>query len=253
MAFTDEQLERYGRHLILKEVGGAGQMALMNARVLVIGAGGLGAPMLMYLAAAGVGTIGIVDDDVVDLSNLQRQVIHQTANIGEPKIDSAARAIKAINPDVCVEGHELRLDETNVSGIISDYDIVADGCDNFKTRLLVSDTCVELGKTLVSAALGPYEGQLATFKPHTGDALPCYRCFMPEEPPEDMQRTCADQGILGAVAGVMGSMQALEVIKEILNIGESLAGKIMLMDALTTQSRLIGLPKDKNCAACAGV
>lgn len=251
MNLTDEQLERYSRHIILRDVGGAGQMALMQAKVLVVGAGGLGAPMLQYLAAAGVGTIGIVDDDTVDLSNLQRQVIHATADIDRPKAQSAADAINALNPDVTVQLHEVRLTKENAADIIGDYDIVADGTDNFKTRHIVSDTCVALKKTLVSAALGPFEGQLATFKPHAGDGLPCYRCFLPEEPPEDQQRTCSDIGILGAVAGVMGTLQALEVLKEILDIGESLAGKMMLYDALSAETRTIGLPQDPNCPVCA--
>lgn len=251
MDFTDEQLERYSRHIILRDVGGAGQMALMKAKVLVVGAGGLGAPLLQYLAAAGVGTIGIVDDDTVDLSNLQRQVIHTTEDIGRAKAFSAAESIKALNPEVTVHLHETRLTKENAADIINSYDIVADGTDNFKTRHIVSDTCVALKKTLVSAALGPFEGQLATFKPHAGEGLPCYRCFLPIEPPEDQQRTCSDIGILGAVAGVMGTLQALEVLKEILNIGESLAGKIMLYDALSTETRIIGLPQDPNCPVCA--
>ncbi|WP_262693223.1 HesA/MoeB/ThiF family protein [Kordiimonas aquimaris] len=251
MEFTDEQLERYSRHIILRDVGGAGQMQLLAARVLVVGAGGLGAPMLQYLAAAGVGTIGVVDDDDVDLSNLQRQIIHTTDTIGTPKADSAASAIDALNPDVKVQLHKVRLDNANAAQIIADYDVVADGTDNFKTRHIISDTCVALKKTLVSAALGPFEGQLATFKPHAGEGLPCYRCFLPEEPPEDMQRTCSDIGILGAVAGVVGTMQALEVIKEILNIGDSLAGKMLMIDALSMSTRAIGLPQDPNCSACA--
>lgn len=250
MDFTDEQLERYARHIILKEVGGAGQMALLKARVLVVGAGGLGAPMLMYLAAAGVGTIGIIDDDIVELSNLQRQVIHQTPDIGTAKVDSAAKTIRALNPDVTLDLHKERLTPDNAAKIIGAYDIVADGTDNFKTRHLVSDTCVALGKTLVSAALGPYEGQLATFKPHAGDDLPCYRCFLPEEPAADQQRTCSDFGILGAVAGVVGSLQALEVLKEITGVGDSLAGKLLMVDALSMNMRKIGLPKDPGCPIC---
>jgi adenylyltransferase/sulfurtransferase len=250
MDFTDEQLERYSRHLILREVGGAGQMALLNARVLVVGAGGLGAPLLMYLAAAGVGTIGIIDDDVVELSNLQRQIIHNYPDIGIRKTASAGKTINAINQDVTLELHPTRLTTDNAANIISNFDIIADGCDNFETRHLVNDTCVKLGKTLISAALGPFEGQLATFKPHAGPDYPCYRCFLPETPGEDQQRTCADAGILGAVAGVVGSMQALEVLKEILGIGDTLAGKIMLFDALTMKSRLIGLPREPKCITC---
>jgi len=252
MEFTDEQLERYARHIILKEVGGAGQMALLNSKVLVVGAGGLGAPMLMYLAAAGVGTLGIIDDDVVELSNLQRQVIHQTADIGVPKVESAADKIAALNPDVKIELIRERLTPENAAEVIGAYDIVADGTDNFKTRHLVSDTCVALKKTLVSAALGPYEGQVATFKPHAGADLPCYRCFLPEEPDPSTQRTCSDFGILGALAGVVGSMQALEVLKQITGVGDDLAGKLLLIDSFTMDFRKISLPKDPGCPTCGG-
>jgi adenylyltransferase/sulfurtransferase len=250
MDFTDEQLERYARHIILKEVGGAGQIALLKSKVLVIGAGGLGAPMLMYLAAAGVGTIGIIDDDAVELSNLQRQVIHSTPDIGKSKVESAAESIRALNPDVTVKTYRDRISAGNAHALIADYDLVADGCDNFATRLIVSDACVALGKTLVSAALGPYEGQVATFKPHAGEGLPCYRCFLPEAPPAREAGTCAEFGVLGAVAGMLGTMQALEVLKEITGVGESLAGKILLVDALAMTTRKIGLPKDPNCRAC---
>lgn len=250
MDFTDQQLERYARHIILKEVGGAGQAALLNAKVLVVGAGGLGAPLLLYLAAAGVGTIGIVDNDVVELSNLQRQVIHATPDVGLSKVESAAAKIRALNPEVTVNAISDRMTSENAKRIIGGYDIVADGTDNFETRLLVSDTCVQQEKTLVSAALGPFEGQLATFRPHAGNGLPCYRCFVPEAPPPDQARTCADFGILGAVAGMIGSMQALEVLKEITGVGESLAGKLLLVDALGMSVRKIGLPQDPSCPVC---
>lgn len=250
MDFTDEQLERYARHIILKEVGGDGQKALMDAKVLVVGAGGLGAPLLLYLAAAGVGTIGIIDDDTVELSNLQRQVIHRTKDIGEPKVVSAAEKIAALNPDVKIELMQERLTPENAQSIISAYDIIADGTDNFKTRHLVSDTCVASKKTLVSAALGPYEGQIATFKPHAGEGLPCYRCFLPVEPDPSTQRTCSDFGILGAVAGVVGSLQALEVLKQITGVGDDLAGKMLMVDAYTMNMRRIGLPKDPGCKVC---
>jgi len=252
MDFTDEQLERYARHIILKEVGGAGQMALLEAKVLVVGAGGLGSPLLLYLAAAGVGTIGIIDNDTVELSNLQRQVIHHTSDIGAAKVASAAEKIAGINPDVTVNAFEDRLTTENAESTIGAYDIVADGTDNFKTRHLVSDTCVTLEKTLVSAALGPYEGQIATFKPQMGDGLPCYRCFLPTEPDPSAQRTCSDFGILGAVAGVVGSLQALEVLKEITGVGEGLAGKMLLVDTFTMDMRKIGLPRDPACPACGG-
>jgi len=250
MDFTDEQLERYARHIILKEVGGAGQMALLNARVLVVGAGGLGSPLLLYLAAAGVGTIGIIDDDTVDLSNLQRQVIHTTSDVGSAKVASAAEKIAALNPDIHVELMQERLTPENAAEVIGAYDIIADGTDNFKTRHLVSDTCVALKKTLVSAALGPYEGQIATFKPHVREGLPCYRCFLPTEPDASTQRTCSDFGILGAVAGVVGSLQALEVLKEITGVGEGLAGKMLMVDTFTMDMRKIGLPSDPACPAC---
>ncbi|TNE61411.1 MAG: HesA/MoeB/ThiF family protein [Alphaproteobacteria bacterium] len=250
MDLTDDQLERYARHIILRDVGGAGQIALLKARVLVVGAGGLGAPLLMYLAAAGVGTIGIVDNDVVELSNLQRQVIHTTADVGRPKVVSAAEKIAALNPDVTVVPHPERLTAENAAAIIGQYDIVADGTDNFATRHLVNDTCVALRKTLVSAALGPYEGQVATFKPHAGDGLPCYRCFLPDEPGPDAQRTCSDFGILGAVAGMVGTMQALEVLKEITGVGDSLAGRLLLVDALSMNSRKLKLPADPACKTC---
>ena len=251
MDFTDEQLERYARHIILKDVGGAGQTALLNARVLVVGAGGLGSPLLQYLAAAGVGTIGVVDDDTVELSNLQRQIIHTSADVGARKTDSAAAKIKALNSDVNIIQHTVRLDAGNAAAIIGEYDIVADGTDNFATRHLVNDACVGMQKTLVSAALGPFEGQLATFKPHAGAGLPCYRCFLPDEPPADMQRTCSDIGILGAVAGVVGTLQAVEILKEILGIGDSLAGKMLIYDALSATTRTIGLPQDPGCCICA--
>lgn len=254
MDLSDDQLERYSRHLVLREIGGAGQLKILQAKVLVIGAGGLGAPLLQYLAAAGIGTLGIIDDDCVDLSNLQRQVIHTTSAIGRPKTDSAKQAIKALNPDVKVECYSDRLTADNAAAIIADYDIIADGCDNFDTRLLVSDMCVTLKKTLVSAALGPFEGQLAVFKPFEtdtdGEALPCYRCFLPEAPPADSQRSCADVGILGALAGVMGSLQALEVLREITDFGPSTAGQMIFVDALSLSMRKVKLPRDPGCISC---
>lgn len=248
MALTDTQLERYARHIVLKEIGGAGQQKLLKARVLVIGAGGLGSPALLYLAAAGVGTIGIVDDDAVSLSNLQRQIIHDTDNIGRPKTESAAEAIARLNPDVKAELHTARLTAANALDLISRYDIVADGCDNFSTRFLVSDACFLARKPLVSAAVGPFEGQLSTFKPYTrdetGEPLPTYRCLVPEAPPPGSLPTCETAGIVGALTGVMGSLQALEVIKEIAGAGTSLAGKLLIYDALETRLRTIRLRRD---------
>ncbi len=251
MDFTDDQLERYARHIILQDVGGAGQIALLNAKVLVVGAGGLGAPLLLYLAAAGVGTIGIVDDDAVELSNLQRQVIHTTPDVGRPKVESALEKIRALNPDVTVNVYAERLTPTNAIGIIADYDIVADGTDNFGTRHLISDMCVAMEKTLVSGALSSYTGQIATFKPHAGEGLPCYRCFLPHTPPGNTAGTCADHGILGAVAGMVGTMQALEVLKEITGVGEGLAGKMLMIDARDMSMRKVNLPQDPKCPSCA--
>jgi molybdopterin-synthase adenylyltransferase len=249
MALSDTELERYARHIVLREVGGVGQARLKAARVLVVGAGGLGSPVILYLAAAGVGTIGVVDDDVVALSNLQRQIAHRTADIGRPKTESAARAAAAINPDVRVEPHQMRLGPDNASELIGRYDIVADGSDNFATRFLVNDACFFAGKTLVSAAVTEFDGQLATFKPYAGD-WPCYRCIFPEPPPPGTVPSCSEAGVLGAAAGVMGTLQALEVLKEITGAGESLAGKLLIYDALATRFRTVRVRRDKACALC---
>lgn len=240
MTLSPSELERYARHILLRDVGGAGQQKLKKAKVLVIGAGGLGAPVLMYLAAAGVGTLGIVDDDEVELSNLQRQIIHLTGQIGQAKTESATRMLADINPHVEVVCHQTRITADNAMEIISDYDIIADGCDNFKTRFVVSDACFFASKILVSAAVGQFDGQLSTFKPHLsapdGNPYPSYRTLVPEMPPEGSLPTCAEAGIIGALTGIIGSMQAMEVIKEILQIGDSLAGKILMYDALATKS-----------------
>ena len=249
MALNDNQLERYARHIILKEVGGHGQQALIKAKVLVIGAGGLGSPLLMYLAAAGVGTIGIIDDDTVDLSNLQRQVIHMTDKLGRDKTASAKEMILNINPDINVIPHQMRLTEENAEEIITSYDVVADGCDNFTTRFLVNDLCLKNKKPLISGALSQFDGQLATFKGYEIDK-PCYRCLVPDHPSGVL--SCAEAGILGAVAGVVGTMQAVEVIKEILGLGDSLAGNLVIYDALSATSRKIKLPKDPGCHHCHG-
>lgn len=248
MDFTDAQIHRYARHILLKEVGGVGQAKLLNARVLLVGAGGLGSPLLMYLAAAGVGTLGVIDDDVVDLSNLQRQIAHTTARVGEAKVDSARTAAAALNPDVKVVAHKMRLSADNVAEILQDYDIVADGSDNFPTRFLVNDACFFARKTLVSAAVLRFDGQLATFKPHAGG--PCYRCLYPEEPPPGEIPSCDQAGILGAVAGVMGTLQATEVLKEILEIGDSMAGRLLVVDALSTAMRQVKVKPDPECALC---
>jgi adenylyltransferase/sulfurtransferase len=250
IVLTDAQFERYARHLILDEVGEAGQARLMAARVLVVGAGGLGSPILLYLAAAGVGTLGIVDDDAVDLSNLQRQIVHPTARIGVAKVDSAARTLAEINPEIVVEPHCVRLDAGNVASMVAAYDIIADGSDNFETRYLLNDVCHALGKTLVAAALSPFEGQLSTFKSHLGPPHPCYRCLFREAPPPDTVPRCVEAGILGAVAGVMGTLQATEVLKEILGLGESLSGSLLVYDALRTDFHRIKLPRDPDCPTC---
>ncbi len=249
MSLSPEQIDRYARHLVLREVGGPGQQKLLAAKVLIVGAGGLGSPLALYLAAAGVGTLGIVDDDAVSLSNLQRQIIHQAGDIGRAKTESAKDAIAALTPDVTVIPHQERLTQANAGALISAYDIVADGCDNFETRFLVNDTCFFEKKTLVSAAIGEFDGQLATFKPHAG-AYPCYRCLYPEPPPPGTIPPCSEAGILGAVAGIVGAWQALEVIREIVGFGDSLAGKLMLFDGLGAQTRTIILPRDPACALC---
>jgi molybdopterin-synthase adenylyltransferase len=232
---TADELERYARHIVLREVGGPGQAALGRARVLVLGAGGLGAPVLLYLAAAGVGTLGVIDDDVVALSNLQRQVIHATPDIGVPKVDSAAAAIHRLNPHVAVEQHNIRLTARNALTLIGRYDIVADGSDNFATRYLVSDACFFAKKPLVTAALGPFDGTLTTIRAHErgagGKPNPTYRCLFPEPPPPGTVPACAEAGILGALAGMIGSMMALEVIREIVGFGENLVGRLIMADA----------------------
>jgi molybdopterin-synthase adenylyltransferase len=232
---TADELERYARHIVLREVGGPGQAALGRARILVVGAGGLGAPVLLYLAAAGVGTLGVVDDDVVSLSNLQRQVIHTTPDIGVPKVDTAAATIKRLNPHVVVEPYNIRLSAKNALDLIGGYDIVADGSDNFATRYLVSDACYFAKKPLVSAALGTFDGTLTTIRAHErgadGKPNPTYRCLFPEPPPPGTVPPCAEAGILGALAGVIGSMMALEVIREIVGFGEGLVGRFVMLDA----------------------
>jgi adenylyltransferase/sulfurtransferase len=249
MEFSDQQLERYARHIILPELGGRGQEKLLKSSVLVVGAGGLGSPLLLYLAAAGVGRIGIVDDDAVDLSNLQRQVIHATGRIGDPKVESARDVLAGINPEIAVETHAFRLDAGNVMGLIGGYDIVADGTDNFATRFLLNDACYFRGVPLVSAALLRFEGQISTFKAHAG-AYPCYRCIFPEPPPDGLIPTCAEGGVLGAVAGVVGCLQATEVIKELAGIGEGLAGHLLIIEALNATFRKITVRPDPACPLC---
>jgi molybdopterin-synthase adenylyltransferase len=250
MPLTDAQFERYARHLILDEVGEEGQAKLLGSRVLVVGAGGLGSPLLLYLAAAGVGTLGIVDDDTVDLSNLQRQIVHPTARIGAAKVASARETVAAINPDVTVEVHPVRLDQGNARDLIRRYDLVADGSDNFATRYLLNDVCYAERRTLVGAALSPFDGQLSTFKAYLGPPHPCYRCLFREPPPPDLVPRCETAGILGAVAGVIGTLQATEVLKELLGLGESLSGQLLMYDALRTGFHKIRLPRDPGCPTC---
>ena len=252
MSLTDDELERYARHIVLRQVGGPGQAKLKSARVLVVGAGGLGSPVILYLAAAGVGTIGIVDADTVSLSNLQRQIAHRTSDAGRLKTESASDSAKAINPGVVIEPHALRITAQNAAGLIGRYDIVADGSDNFETRFLLNDACFAAKKTLVSAAVTEFDGQLATYKAYDRSGeYPCYRCLFPESPPPGTTPSCTEAGILGAAAGVMGTLQALEVIKEILGLGESLAGQLVIYDALATRFRKVRMKPDPACRLCA--
>jgi adenylyltransferase/sulfurtransferase len=235
LTLTADELERYARHIVMREVGGPGQLALKRARVLVVGAGGLGAPVLLYLAAAGVGTLGVIDDDTVSLSNLQRQVIHDTPGVGMPKVDSAAAAIHRLNPHVAVTTHAARLTAANAINIISRYDLVADGSDNFSTRYLVADACYFASKPLVTAAVGIFDGSLTTIRAHERGKddrpNPTYRCLFPEPPAAGSVPACAEAGILGALPGILGSMMALEVIREIVGFGEGLVGRLVMVDA----------------------
>jgi len=248
--FTEEQIKRYARHIILPEVGGKGQEKLLNSKVLVIGAGGLGSPAILYLAAAGVGTIGIVDFDVVDFSNLQRQVIHNTERVGTPKVESAKRTVEMLNPDVKVIAYNTRISKENIMDIIKDYDVVLDGTDNFPTRFLINDACYFAGKPLVSAAMLRFEGQVSVFDFRNKENSPCYRCLFPEPPPPGLVPSCQEAGILGSIGGIMGCIQATEAIKLILGIGEPLVGKLLIMDALSMDFRKVKLRKDPNCPLC---
>jgi len=233
---SDDELTRYARHIVLPEIGGPGQQRLKRARVLVIGAGGLGAPVLQYLAAAGVGTLGLVDDDTVSLSNLQRQVIHETGSVGLTKVESAAAAIGRLNPHVTVELHRLRLDADNAPALVEAYDLVVDGTDNFDTRYLLADACMAARRPLVAAAVGRFDGSLTVLKPYEtgpdGTPNPSYRDLFPEPPPPGLVPSCAEAGVVGALTGVMGTLQAMEAIKLITGIGEPLVGRILLYDAL---------------------
>ena len=248
MAMTDQQIERYSRHIILKEVGAKGQKKLLNAKVLIIGAGGLGAPAAMYLAAAGVGTIGIVDADEVDLSNLQRQIIHATADIGKPKVKSAKETMNAMNPDVEVKTYHKFVDSTNIREIIREYDFVIDGTDNFPAKFLINDACVMEKKPFSHAGIIRFKGQLMTYVPGEG---PCYRCVFKNPPPKDAVPTCKQAGVIGAMGGVIGSLQAMEAIKYIVGVGELLTGKLLTYDAVNQDFRKIKLPGDTcKCPVC---
>ncbi len=248
MNFSDDELERYARHLVLPEFGGRGQASLARARVAVVGAGGLGSPCLLYLAAAGVGRLTIIDDDAVALSNLQRQVLFETADAGEMKAERAASHLHALNPHVETVAVPLRLDADNVDALLAGHDLIIDGCDSFTTRLLVADSALAAGVPLVSGAVGPFDGQVAVFKGHD-PALPCYRCFVgsPEDQPD---RNCAAVGVLGALTGVIGSLMAMEAIRELSGFSPSSAGRITLFDAMAGRFRTLSLPKDPACPAC---
>lgn len=249
MMLSDVQLERYARHIVLKEIGGAGQARLLSADVAVIGAGGIGSPAILYLAAAGVGTIRVIDDDAVALSNLQRQVLFGTGDIGTPKAEGAMAAVARLNPDVKLIPINARIDADNAALMLREADVVLDGCDSFATRLAVADCARKLRIPLVSAAVGPFEGQLATYRGWEADK-PCYRCLVgsPEDVPE---RNCSETGVIGALTGVMGSLAALEVIRALVPFGEDMAGRLLLADLLSMRFRTVTVPKDPACPACA--
>ncbi len=244
---TAEQRERYSRHTLLPEVGVEGQLKLLDAKVLLVGAGGLGAPAALYLAAAGIGTLGVVDDDAVDASNLQRQVIHNTERVGMPKTESARRTIEALNPDVDVVEYRTRLDASNILETIEDYDVIVDGADNFPTRYLLNDASVRLRKPVVSASILSFDGQISTFVPYEG---PCYRCLYPTPPPAELAPSCSANGVLGVMAGTMGLLQANEVIKLVLGVGEPLVGRLLLFEALGTRFTELKVRRDPECPIC---
>jgi len=245
---NDDDLERYARHLILREIGGPGQAKLRKARVLSIGAGGLGSPLLLYLAAAGVGTLGIIDDDVVSLSNLQRQVLFTTRGVGEPKTEAAKDALTALNDGVQVVAHTMRITEDNAEEIIGAYDLVCDGSDNFDTRYLINATCARLGIPLVAGAIGQWDGQLSLYAPGLGG--PCYACVFPQRPEASVAATCAEAGVVGALPGIVGSMMAMEAIKQITGAGDSLSGRLWLYDALSAEARVLKVSKRDDCEVC---
>lgn len=248
MAFTNEQLERYSRHIILKEVGVKGQKKLLNAKVLIIGAGGLGAPAAMYLAAAGVGTIGIADADEVDLSNLQRQIIHATDDVGKPKVQSAKETMNKMNPDVTVNTYHEFVSSENILDLVKEYDFVIDGTDNFPAKFLINDACVMAKKPFSHAGIIRFKGQLMTYVPGEG---PCYRCVFENPPPKDAVPTCKQAGVIGAMGGVIGSLQAMEAVKYITGVGQLLTGSLLTFDATTMTFRKISIPKaNPKCAVC---
>ena len=244
--FSDDEVDRYSRNILLAEVGGTGQARLRAARVLVVGAGGLGSPVLLYLAAAGVGTLGIVDDDTVAVSNLQRQIAHTTAQVGVAKVASATATLMALNPHTRVEPHAVRLVAANAMDLVRDYDLVCDGSDTFQTRFLLADACHLAGRTLVSGAVLRFDGQMSTFRP----GGPCYRCLYPAPPPPGMVPSCGEAGILGTVTGVIGTLMATEIVKEIMQIGTGMAGRVLIWDALAARMRTVALPRDPACALC---
>lgn len=246
MGLSDSEIERYQRHILLRELGGAGQQKLKAARVLIIGMGGLGHPVAQYLAAAGIGTLGLVDDDTVSLSNLQRQILFSDDDIGKAKTACAARALKSVNPHAVYIEHNMRLTADNAANLIGQYDVIVDACDNFATRFVVNDTCYAARKILISGAVGRFDGQVTTFKPwlrdEAGLPLPCYRSLVPEVP--EVEDDCATTGIVGALTGIIGSLQALEVIKEVSGMGDSLAGRLLIFDGLTARARTVKLAWD---------
>ena len=244
---TDAQKERYSRHMLVPEIGLEGQIKMLDAKVLLLGAGGLGSPTALYLAAAGIGTLGLVDDDVVDSSNLQRQVIHTTDRVGTPKTSSARVTIEALNPDVKVIEHQLRLDASNIMEIIADYDVIVDGVDNFPTRYLLNDASVRLGKPVVSASILAFDGQISTFIPHEG---PCYRCLYPTPPPPELAPSCGAAGVLGILPGIMGLLQSNEVFKLVTGVGQPLAGRLLLFEALETSFTELKVRRDPECEIC---
>ncbi len=244
---TEEQIRRYSRHIILPQVGGVGQRKLLSARVLLLGAGGLGSPAALYLAAAGVGTLGIVDFDVVDLSNLQRQILHGVEDVGRPKVESAAETIRSINPDVTVVPYQTQLTSANAFEILRDWDIIVDGTDNFPTRYLVNDAAVMQGKTVVHGSIFQFDGQATVFKPKEG---PCYRCLFPAPPPPGAVPSCAEGGVFGVLPGIIGCIQAIETIKLILGIGQPLIGRLLIFDALAMEFNEVRIKRDPNCPVC---